>query len=155
MRVTAEPHPGLARRIDSLVRRAGLTVQNRAARNEPLVTHHGFLISPSDDETILQLVARSQSTRVMDRFVDALRQIEGAYALVALTPKKLIGARDPLGIRPLILGRLNGAPILCSETVALDIIGADFVREIEPGEIVICTREGIESLRPFPGAVEF
>ena len=118
-------------------------------RNE-LVRAGAIFQSTSDTETILQLVARSQSPRVMDRFVDALRQIEGAYALVALTPKKLIGARDPLGIRPLILGDLHGAPILCSETVALDIIGADFVREIEPGEIVICTREGIESIRPFP-----
>ncbi|HUD50831.1 MAG TPA: amidophosphoribosyltransferase [Parvibaculum sp.] len=118
-------------------------------RNE-LVRAGAIFQSTSDTETILQLVARSRSPRVMDRFVDALRQIEGAYALVALTPKKLIGARDPLGIRPLILGTLNGAPILCSETVALDIIGADFVREIEPGEIVVCTREGIESIRPFP-----
>ncbi len=118
-------------------------------RNE-LVRAGAIFQSTSDTETILQLIARSQNPRVMDRFVEALRQIEGAYALVALTPKKLIGARDPLGIRPLILGRLDGAPILCSETVALDIIGAEFVREIEPGEIVICTREGIESLRPFP-----
>ncbi len=118
-------------------------------RNE-LVRAGAIFQSTSDTETILQLVARSRSPRVMDRFVDALRQIEGAYALVALTPKKLIGARDPLGIRPLVLGTLNGAPILCSETVALDIIGADFVREIEPGEIVVCTREGIESIRPFP-----
>ena len=118
-------------------------------RND-LVRAGAIFQSTSDTETILQLIARSQSPRVMERFVDALRQIEGAYALVALTPKKLIGARDPLGIRPLVLGRLNGAPILCSETVALDIIGAEFVREIEPGEIVICTREGIESLRPFP-----
>jgi len=118
-------------------------------RNE-LVRAGAIFQSTSDTETILQLVARSQNPRVMDRFVDALRQVEGAYALVALTNKKLIGARDPLGIRPLILGRLAGAPILCSETVALDIIGAEFVREIEPGEIVIATREGIESLRPFP-----
>lgn len=118
-------------------------------RNE-LVRAGAIFQSTSDTETILQLIARSQSPRVMERFVDALRQIEGAYALVALTPKKLIGARDPLGIRPLILGELNGAPILCSETVALDIIGAEFVREIEPGEIVVCTREGIESIRPFP-----
>lgn len=118
-------------------------------RNE-LVRAGSIFQSTSDTETILQLIARSRAPRVMDRFVEALSQIEGAYALVAMTPKKLIGARDPLGIRPLILGILNGAHILCSETVALDIIGAEFVREIEPGEIVICTREGIESLRPFP-----
>ena len=106
--------------------------------------------STSDSEAILHLVARSPKKRLMERFVDALRQLEGAYALVALTNKKLIGARDPLGIRPLILGELNGAHILCSETVALDIIGAKFVREIENGEVVVISDEGIESLRPFP-----
>lgn len=122
-------------------------------RNE-LVRDGAIFQSTSDTETILQLVARSRKPRVMERFVDALGQIQGAYALVALTNKKLIGARDPLGIRPLILGRLAGAPIFCSETVALDIIGAEFVREVEPGEVVQCTRENgetkIESLRPFP-----
>ena len=122
-------------------------------RNE-LVRDGAIFQSTSDTETILQLVARSRQPRVMDRFVDALGQIQGAYALVALTNKKLIGARDPLGIRPLVLGTLAGAPILASETVALDIIGAEFVREVEPGEIVLCTRENgkikIESIRPFP-----
>ncbi|MEQ9797325.1 amidophosphoribosyltransferase [Parvibaculum sp.] len=118
-------------------------------RNE-LVRGGAIFQSTSDSETILQLVAQSRQPRLMDRFVDALSQIQGAYALVALTNKKLIGARDPLGIRPLILGKLAGAPILCSETVALDIIGAEFVREIEPGEIVVATKDGIESIRPFP-----
>ncbi len=83
---------------------------------------------------ILHLVARSQKPRIVERYIDALRSLEGAYSLVALTNKKLIGARDPLGIRPLILGILNGAYILCSETCALDIIGARFVREVENGE---------------------
>ncbi|ABS65086.1 amidophosphoribosyltransferase [Parvibaculum lavamentivorans DS-1] len=118
-------------------------------RNE-LVRDGAIFQSTSDTETILQLVARSRKPRVVERFVEALSQIQGAYALVALTNKKLIGARDPLGIRPLVLGKLAGAPILASETVALDIIGAQFVREIEPGEIVVCTKEGIESIRPFP-----
>jgi len=123
---------------------------NAISLRKELVRGGAIFQSTSDTETILQLVARSQRTRVVDRFVDALRQIEGAYALVVLTNKKLIGVRDPLGIRPLVLGRLNGAPILCSETVALDIIGAEFVREIEPGEIVIASKEGIESIHPFP-----
>ena len=99
---------------------------------------------------ILHLVARSQKPRIVERFIDALRALEGAYSLVALTNKKLIGARDPLGIRPLVLGELNGAYILCSETCALDIIGARFVREIENGEVVVISEDGIESLRPFP-----
>ncbi len=106
--------------------------------------------STSDTEVILHLVARSQKSRIVERYIDALRALEGAYALVALTNKKLIGARDPFGIRPLILGELNGAYILCSETCALDIIGAKFIREIENGEVVVISDEGIESLRPFP-----
>jgi len=99
---------------------------------------------------ILHLVARSQKPRLVERYIDALRALEGAYSLVAMTNKKLIGARDPLGIRPLILGELNGAYILCSETCALDIIGARFVREVENGEVIVISEEGVESLRPFP-----
>ena len=75
--------------------------------------------------------------------------MEGAYSLVALTSKKLIGVRDPYGVRPLVLGKLDGAPILASETCALDIIGAEFVRDIEPGEMVVITKDGIESHLPF------
>ncbi len=113
--------------------------------------HEGAICqSTTDTEVILHLVARSRRNRFVDRFVDAVRQIEGAYALVALSTKKLIGARDPLGIRPLILGQLDGHYILCSETVALDIMGAKFVREIENGEVVIISEDGIESLKPFP-----
>ena len=96
------------------------------------------------------LTARSRKRRIVDRYIDALSQIEGAYALVALTNKKLIGARDPLGIRPLVLGELEGCPILCSETCALDIIGAKFVRDVENGEVVVIDETGVSSLRPFP-----
>jgi amidophosphoribosyltransferase len=105
--------------------------------------------STSDTEVVLHLVARSLRSRFLDRFIDALMQIEGAYSFVGLTNKKLIGARDPLGIRPLVLGDLNGCPILASETCALDIIGAKFVRDIENGEIVIISETGIESIKPF------
>ncbi len=115
-----------------------------------LIASGAIYQSTSDSEAILHLVARSKKQRLMERYVDALRQLEGAYALVSLTNKKLIGARDPLGIRPLILGELHGAYILCSETVALDIIGAKFVREVENGEVVVISDEGVESLRPFP-----
>ncbi|MDA8852318.1 amidophosphoribosyltransferase [Hyphomicrobiales bacterium] len=115
-----------------------------------LVKNGSIFQSTSDTETILQLVAKSKADRTIKRLVDALMQIEGAYSLVILTNKKLIGARDPFGIRPLVLGRLDGAYILCSETCALDIISAEFVREIEPGEVVIITEDGIESINPFP-----
>ena len=106
--------------------------------------------STTDTEVIVHLVARSRKTRVVERFVEAIRHLEGAYALVALTNKKLIGARDPRGIRPLVLGELDGRPILASETCALDIMGARFVRDIENGEVVVISDEGVESLRPFP-----
>jgi amidophosphoribosyltransferase len=115
-----------------------------------LISQGAICQSTSDTEVILHLVARSPKARMVERYIDALRALEGAYALVALTNKKLIGARDPHGIRPLILGEINGAYILCSETCALDIIGARFIREIENGEVVVISDDGIESLRPFP-----
>lgn len=105
--------------------------------------------STSDTEVIIHLIATSEKGPLVDRIVDSLNQIEGAYSLVALSRKKMIGCRDPLGVRPLVLGDLEGAYVLASETCALDIIGARFVREIEPGEMVVITEDGIESLRPF------
>jgi amidophosphoribosyltransferase len=118
-----------------------------------LVRAGAIMQSTTDTEVILHLVARSQRNRFIDRFIDALRAIEGAYSLVALTNKKLIGARDPLGIRPLVLGELNGCPILASETCALDIIGARYVRDVKNGEVVVVTDRAIgkiESHEPFP-----
>jgi amidophosphoribosyltransferase len=125
-------------------------ITNGLTLRRELISQGAICQSTSDTEVILHLVSRSKKNRIIDRYIDALRSLEGAYALVALTNKKLIGARDPLGIRPLILGELNGAYILCSETCALDIIGAKFVREIENGEVVVISDEGIESHRPFP-----
>ena len=117
-----------------------------------LVADGSIFQSTSDSEVILHLIARSRKARVVDRFIDALSQIEGGYALVALTNKKLIGARDPLGIRPLVLGVLDGRYVLASETCALDMIGARFERDVEHGEVVVISDEGVESLRPFPAA---
>ncbi len=114
-----------------------------------LIANGAICQSTSDTEVILHLVARSTRRHFIDRFVEALSRLEGAYSLAALTNKKLIGARDPLGIRPLVLGDYNGSPVLASETCALDIIGAKFVRDIENGEIVVISRTGIESLFPF------
>ncbi len=105
--------------------------------------------STSDTETILHLVAMSKERDLNSRFIDAVRQLEGAFSLVALSSKKMIGCRDPLGIRPLVLGDLDGAWILASETCALDIIGARFVRDLKPGEMVVVTPKGIESIFPF------
>ena len=125
-------------------------ITNGLTLRRELISNGAICQSTSDTEVILHLVSRSKKTRIIERYIDALRSLEGAYALVALTNKKLIGARDPLGIRPLIIGELNGAYILCSETCALDIIGAKFVREVENGEVVVISEGGIESLHPFP-----
>jgi amidophosphoribosyltransferase len=126
----------------------GLTLRRSLVRDGAIYQ------STSDTEVLLHLVARSRKPRFIERFVEAIRQIEGAYAFVGITNKKLIGARDPLGIRPLVLGELDGAPILTSETCALDIIGAKFIREVENGEVVVISETGIESHKPFPPVAE-
>jgi amidophosphoribosyltransferase len=105
--------------------------------------------STMDTEIIVHLIATSQFSAVTDRMIDALRHVKGAYSLVALTKDSLIGVRDPMGVRPLVLGQIDGAYIITSETCALDIIGAEFVRDIEPGEIVIVNKDGIKSIKPF------
>ncbi|MBT5264784.1 MAG: amidophosphoribosyltransferase [Rhodospirillaceae bacterium] len=114
------------------------------------MVHEGSLFqSTTDSETIIHLIARSRQATVIDRVVDALRQIEGAYSVVCLTKNMVVGVRDPLGVRPLVLGQIGEAYILASETCALDIIGADFVRDIEPGEMVVLDDSGVHSIRPF------
>jgi amidophosphoribosyltransferase len=115
-----------------------------------LIKEGSIYQSTSDTEVVLHLVARSRKPKILDRYIEALRALEGAYSLVALSNKKLIGARDPLGIRPLVLGELDGHYILASETCALDIIGARFVRDVENGEVVVISEDGIESHKPFP-----
>ncbi|MBN9532158.1 MAG: amidophosphoribosyltransferase [Alphaproteobacteria bacterium] len=122
---------------------------NARTLRQGLVQEGAIFQSTSDTEVIIHLAARSHYGPIVDRLIDALKQVEGAYSLVALTSKKLIGARDPFGVRPLVLGKLDDAPILASETCALDIIGAEFVRDVEPGEVVVITKDGIESYRPF------
>lgn len=116
-----------------------------------LVQRGAIFHSTSDSEVFLQLTARSHQLSMVDKLIDALKQVEGAYALVVLTKDSMIGVRDPVGIRPLILGSLNGKPVLASETCALDLIGAKFVRDIRPGEVVICKATGeVESRQVFP-----
>ena len=105
--------------------------------------------STSDTEVIIHLVATSDFANPLERLTDALKQVEGAYSLLVLTPEGLIACRDPLGIRPLVMGKLGEATIFASETVALDIIGASFLREVEPGEMVVVNDSGVRSFRPF------
>src|SRR6266446_5258230 len=115
----------------------GLTLRRQ------LVREGAIMQSTTDTEVILHLVAHAKRNRFIDRFIEGLRQLEGAYAFVGLTNKKLIGARDPLGIRPLVIGKLDGTHILASETCALDIIGAKYVRDVENGEVVVFDEEGM------------
>ena len=123
---------------------------NALLLREQMVREGAIFQTTSDTETIVQLVARSKKIEIVDKLIDALLQIQGGFALSIIANGLLIGARDPLGIRPLVLGKLKNAYILASETCALDIIGAKFVREIENGEVVIISGEKIISRRPFP-----
>jgi amidophosphoribosyltransferase len=115
-----------------------------------LVKNGSIFQTTSDTETIVQLIAKSKRSKIIDKIIDALFKIQGGYALTILTNKKLIGIRDPFGIRPLVIGKLNKSYVLASETCAFDIIGAKFIREIENGELIIITENGIESIKPFP-----
>lgn len=110
----------------------GLTMRRQ------LIADGAICQSTSDTEVVLHLIARSKQASSSDRFIDAIRQMEGGYSMLAMTRTKLIAARDPIGIRPLVMGELDGKPIFCSETCALDIIGAKYVRDVENGEVVIC-----------------
>ena len=114
-----------------------------------LVKRGSIFQSTSDTEVIIHLVARSDKDAMLDRLVDALQQVEGAYSLLCLTPEGLVACRDPLGIRPLVMGKLGEATIFASETVALDVIGATYVRDVEPGELIIVDGNGAKSFRPF------
>jgi len=114
-----------------------------------LVRRGSLFHTTSDTEVINHLIAMSAQGTIIDRLVDALSQIEGAYSLAALTQESVIGVRDPLGVRPLVVGKLADSWIITSETCALDIIGADFVRDVEPGEIVTADADGLHSIKPF------
>ncbi len=114
-----------------------------------LVTEGSIFQSTSDTETFLHLIALSKEKTILKKIIDALYDIKGAYSFGLLTKKKLIAIRDPLGIRPLVLGSLGDAKIIASETCALDIIGAKFEREVLNGEIVVIDHEGIKTYRPF------
>jgi amidophosphoribosyltransferase len=123
---------------------------NSTALRDELVAQGSIFGSLSDTEVIPHLVARSRGANLIERFLDALAQIQGGYALVAMTQKKLIGARDPIGIRPLVLGRIEDAYVLASETCALDRVGASFVRDVEPGEVIVVTDQGLRSIKTAP-----
>ncbi|SUZ94157.1 uncharacterized protein METZ01_LOCUS47011 [marine metagenome] len=123
---------------------------NALMLRETLVKDGAIFHTTSDTETIVQLIARSKKIAIIDKIIDALWQIQGGYALTILSNEVLIGVRDPFGIRPLVLGKLNHSYIITSETCALDIIGAKYLREIENGEIVVIKNGKMRSIKPFP-----
>jgi amidophosphoribosyltransferase len=125
---------------------------NAIALKRALVRRGCLFQSSTDSEVFVHLIAISLYANVVDRLIDALKQVQGAYSLVALHDGALLGARDPLGVRPLVLGRIGEAFVLASETCALDIVGADFLRDVEPGEIVVINGEGVRSIKPFAAA---
>jgi amidophosphoribosyltransferase len=132
---------------------------NAHVLHRALVRRGCLFQSTTDSEVFVHLIAISLYSTVVDRLIDALKQVVGAYSLVALTNNALMGVRDPLGVRPLILGRIAGSEdtggwVLASETCALDIVGAEFVRDIEPGEIVVIDDQGVRSIKPFGRHVE-
>ena len=117
---------------------------------EELVKDGAIFRTTSDTETIVQLIAKSKREKFIDKLIDTLFQIQGGYSLVLMTNKKLVGVRDPFGIRPLVVGKLKESFILASETCALDIVGAKFIREVENGEIVFVEKNELKSIKPFP-----
>jgi len=123
---------------------------NALVLRESLVKSGAIFRTTSDTETIVQLIAKSQRDKFIDKLIDTLFQIQGGYSLVLMTNKKLVGVRDPLGIRPLVIGKLKNSYIFASETCALDIVGAKFIREVENGEVIIIENEIITSIKPFP-----
>ncbi len=123
---------------------------NALILRESLVKNGAIFRTTSDTETIVQLIAKSKRDKIVDKLIDALFQIQGGYSLVIMTNKKLIGLRDPFGIRPLVIGKLKNSYIFASETCALDIVGATFIREVDNGEIVVVENNELKSIKPFP-----
>ena len=123
---------------------------NSISLRNKLVEDGAIFYTTSDTETIVQLIAKSKRIKTIDKIIDAIFQIQGGYALVMLAQNSLVGVRDPYGIRPLIIGKLKNSYVLASETCALDIIGAKFVREVENGEIVLIEDNELKSIKPFP-----
>ena len=124
-------------------------LSNALRLRKDLVRTGSIFQSTSDTEVIIHLVATSNYRTLLDRFIDALKQVEGAYSLICMTPEGMIACRDPLGIRPLVMGKLGDSVIFASETVALDVVGAEYVRDVEPGELVIVKGTEVRSIRPF------
>lgn len=124
-------------------------ISNAQRLRRDLVKQGSIFQSTSDTETIIHLVATSRYRTLIDKFVDALGQVEGAYSLICMTPEGMIACRDPLGIRPLVMGKLGDATLFASETVAFDVVGAEHIRSVEPGELIVVSNGEVKSYHPF------
>ena len=123
---------------------------NAGELRERLVREGSIFQTNSDTEVVLHLYAKSNAETAEDAIVESVSQVSGAFSLVLLTPKNLIAVRDPHGFRPLALGRIGDAYVVCSETCAMDLIGAEYVRDVEPGEVLVIGEHGLRSYKPFP-----
>jgi amidophosphoribosyltransferase len=125
---------------------------NAGELKDELVRQGAIFQTNSDTETVVHLFARSREDGAEAAIIDAISQVRGAFSFVMMTKEKVIGARDPHGFRPLAIGKLGDAWVVCSETCALDLIGATYVRDVEPGEVVIASRNGLKSVKPYAPA---
>ena len=126
---------------------------NAGVLREKLIERGSIFSTTMDSEVLMHLTSLAKEESIVDRLITALKQVQGAYGILALTKDAMIGVRDPDGIRPLVLGKLDGAYILASESCAFDIIGAEYIRDIEPGEVVVITKNGLETIKPFENTV--
>ena len=122
---------------------------NARTLREELEGEGAIFQSTTDTEVIVHLIAKSKEEKLVQRIIESLIRCKGAYSLMFLTPEVMIAARDPYGFRPLVMGKLGDSPVFASETCAFDLIEADYIREVEPGEIIVVTQDGIESFKPF------
>ena len=125
---------------------------NATELKDALVREGAIFQTSSDSEVVVHLFARSRAESAEGAIIEALSQVRGAFSFVMMTKDRLIGVRDPHGFRPLAIGRLNDAWVICSETCAMDLIGATYLRDVEPGEVVVASAQGLKSYRPFASA---
>ncbi len=125
---------------------------NAGEVHDALVREGAIFQTSTDSEIVVHLFARSKADNVESAIVEAISQVRGAYSFVLMTKDRIIGVRDPHGFRPLALGRLGDAWVICSETCAMDLIGATYIRDVEPGEMVVASATGLRSVKPFPPA---
>src|SRR5205823_13925913 len=125
---------------------------NAGEVRDALIRNGAIFQTNSDTEVVVHLFARSREETAEGAIVEAVSQVRGAFSFVMMTKDRVIGIRDPHGFRPLAIGRLGDSYVVCSETCALDLIGATYVPDVEPGEVVVISAQGLKSIKPFAPA---